>query len=45
MLRESSPICLYPAIGETADEQIPIFLSPAADHAMVLRCEESRTLR
>ena len=30
------------AIGETADEQIPIFRSPAADHAMVLRCEESK---
>ena len=45
MLRESSPICLYPAIGETVDERIPISRSPAADLAMALRCEESRTLR
>ena len=38
-------ILRLPAIGETVDERIPIFRSLAADHAMALRCEESRTLR
>ena len=33
MLRESSPICPYPAIGENAGERCPISRSPAAEIA------------